>query len=269
MIPLLGAERSQNKENTIPLPLEIVFRPAVQGRYNPDKPRLMGEHAAFIQYDFEPDDIVKGAIEPIENPWLMREEFLSPVAEGIALEGMTLVYGQFGVGPEDISVRVEKVFELLPDLRSSNSFLRAPVVRGHRLLVDEYTEWRSLVRRAMRTKMSAWPKLKSKYSPEKVDLLCRPMSITVEWRQGRPAGIISCSGIIQALIATLQIDALINAEYRFCACIGCTRSFKVKRQDQRYCSDPCKHRQAVRDVRERQRKTAQAEGKTTERRKSK
>jgi hypothetical protein len=126
------------------------------------------------------------------------------------------------------------------------------------LLDAEFLNWQSLVRAAMTTKMTAWPQLKREFPPDKITRLCQPMPLGIEWRQGRPTGVITCTGILRALIATLQIDALIGAEYRFCSYAKCGKEFRVTRTDQRYCSGTnCKYNQVVRDGRERQRKAAQ------------
>jgi hypothetical protein len=143
------------------------------------------------------------------------------------------------------------------------------VTISSQLLTDEYMEWRALIRAAMTIEMSKWPNLKKRFPAHKVTRLSQPIPLAIEWREGRPIGIITCSGILQALIATLQIDALIGAHYRFCACVGCPKSFKVKRKDQRYCDEDCKHRQVVRDGRERQRGAAQKRKSRNTERKSK
>jgi hypothetical protein len=235
--------RAPVKTRTVPLPLELVFRPDVRGTYNSNKV-TEDEDSIFCFFDFEPGT---GSEEPVEDAWEMRDLFVRPEDPGWGprLDGITLVYGRFGVGREDISVPSHK----FPT--------PCHVLVSMQLLQEEFREWQSLIRAAMTTKMSTWPTLKEKFPAHKVDLLCEPMRLAVEWQDGRPVGIIRCSGILQALIATLQIDALMDAEYRFCACVGCPKSFKVKRKDQRYCDEDCKHRQVVRDGRERQRKAAQ------------
>ena len=227
----------------VPLPLVIVFRPAVRGTYNSSKGRW-DDDSTFLYFEFEPG---VGDDQSVVDAWEMREHFLR--AEGspwfAGLDGMTLAFGRLGVGGEDISVPEHKIPK------------PCHVLDSIKLLDEEFYEWQSLIRAAMTTKMIAWPSLEEKFPAHKVKLLCQPMRLAVEWQNGRPEGVIRCSGILQALIATLQIDALMDAEYRFCACVGCPKSFKVKRRDQRYCDDDCKHRQVVRDGRERQRLAAQ------------
>lgn len=238
------------KKKTVPLPLEIVFRPDVRGTYNSSK-GTTDEDSTMLFFEFEPGF---GADEPVEDAWEMREHFIGLGLQAVSLDGITLTFGRFGVGREDISVPCHK----LPK--------PCHVLDSMQLLRGEFHEWQSLIRRAMTTKMSAWPNLKPKFPAHKVELLCQPMQLAIEWQNGRPVGLIRCSGVLQALVATLQIDALMEAEYRFCACVGCPKSFKVKRRDQRYCDEFCKHRQVVRDGRERQRKAAlQRKSRHTER----
>jgi hypothetical protein len=232
--------RKPVKTRTVPLPLELVFRPGIRGAYRTNK-GTADENNTMFHFDFEPGS---GSDEPVEDAWEMRDLFVRPDDSdwGSRLDGITLVYGRFGVGVEDIWVPYHKIPK------------PCHVLTALELFQDEFREWQSLIRAAMTTKMIAWPKLEQKFPAHKVNLLCQPIRLAIEWHDGRPTGIVRCSGILQALIATLQIDALMDAEYRFCACVGCPKSFKVKRKDQRYCDEDCKHRQVVRDGREKQRK---------------
>jgi len=163
-----------------------------------------------------------------------------------------------------------RINELLRTVRSPRMYVEKFFLDTAPSLLDvEFLNWQSLVRAAMTTKMTAWPQLKREFPADKITRLCQPIPLAIEWRDGRPTGSIICSGILQTLISTLQIDALIGAEYRFCACRGCPKSFKVKRKDQRYCSEDCKHRQVVRDGREGQPKGIPQRTKQEAKRKSK
>jgi hypothetical protein len=231
-------------KRTVPLPLEIVFRVGIGGTYNTARQIPIEDGELTARFEFEPGG---GSDGRIKDAWEMREEFLVKEEnedDGIpGVVGMSLAFGRFGVGREDLSVPLKKLGK------------RYSAFEAKRLLEADYSEWRSLVCAAMGTKMNDWPKLKRKFPADKVNLLCQPMRLTVEWENGWPNGIIKCSGILQAVIATLQVDALLNAEYRSCACIGCGKRFKVTRKDQRYCPDSnCKHRQVVRNARSRKRK---------------
>jgi hypothetical protein len=267
MRPVQDTKRSQGKINvrtpqrrTVPLPLEIVFRPDVRGTYKPRETELVnskgepynpmkgGFIGEYVQFGFVPDDpsTTHWVLPDVDDPWLLRGEILHKVEDSDErLNGLTSFYGRWGIGRDDLLVPRDKFPKDCDWFKACD------------LLREEYKEWRSLIRAAMKTKMSAWPKLGAKFPAAKVDRLCEPMALSVEWQDGRPTGVITCTGILRALIATLQIDALIGAEYRFCARRGCTKSFKVRRKDQRYCDEICKHRQVVRDGRERQRKAAE------------
>lgn len=237
MSPIQGTKRSQLKRKTIPLPLEIVFRPGVQ-ETRPSQVAEEDEDDRTVRLFFEPGG-AQTEIAPIEDLWRMREKFLSLEQQNPGLDGMTQAYGRFGIGLADILEPIESL---------KGKFTNSDIVG---FLRKEYLEWQLVVRAAMTKKMSGWPKLQAKFPPDKIARLCQPMPLDIEWRNDRPTGVIRCTNILQAVIATLHIDTLIDAEYRFCACRGCTNSFKVKRRDQRYCSDDCKHRQVVRNSRER------------------
>jgi len=265
MSPVKDTKRSQSKKRagppkkrTVPLPLEIVFRPDARGTYDPGKAEwvnaecesynpmkggFVGEYVRFEFVPHDPEDVLTFPLSDVEDPWLLRNGILfGDVDAAEMLDFFTSSEGRWGVGLDDLLVPKDK-FPKDCDWWTARDLLRG-----------EYMEWRSLIRDAMSLKMNEWPKLKAKFPARKVDILCEPMALSVEWQSGRPIGVIGCRGILRALIATLQIDALIGAEYRFCACVGCPKAFKVKRKDQRYCDEDCKHRQVVRDGRERQRK---------------
>ncbi len=224
---------------TLPLPLEILFRPDIRGTYDTRQAWSEGDKDTFTRFEFRKED---GGTDLVADPWTVRNEFLENENRGGGLIGMTLAYGRFGVGIDDLLLPTKKLGDLYMPYRAS------------RLLDVEFKEWQRLFRAGMRAAMSEWPTLKRRFSSYKVARLCAPLNLVVEWRNGRPIGVISCSGVLQAVIATLQVDAVIGAEYRFCACVGCPRSFKAKRRDQRYCGDDCKHKQVVRNGRERKRK---------------
>lgn len=243
-------------ELTIPVPLRVTFEPDVRGVYNTKRCTLVdseggdfeyseenkGREGQYVLFDFEPGG---GADTQIEDPWMMRFIFLQQnenESEYPSLDGITLVYGRFGRGSKDLLVPAEKVPGKCHALVALAAFR------------DEFLEWVSLIGVAMETPMGKWETLKKHFPIRKVDLLRSPMPFTIEWQDGRPTGFIRCSGVLEALIATLQIDELIGAEYRFCACEGCRNTFEVKRQDQRYCSETCKHKQVVRDGRNRARR---------------
>ena len=263
MRPVKSTERSQIKasamrasQRTIPVPLEVLFRPLVCGTYDVRRAETVDSSdegwdlpkdasGSFIRFEFVPEE---GATADVEDPWRMREDLLSNEQDA-QLDGTTLVYGRWGTGAEELMV---------PEGKLGESFYPW---RADLALNEECLEWLALIRSAMTTPPQKWERLKKQYPPFKVDLLCRPVSMSIDWRDGRPFGVIQPSGILQALIATLQIDALMGARYRFCACEGCPNSFEVMRRDQRYCSEACKHRQVVRDGRKKsQRRTAQRTG---------
>ena len=259
MSPMQDTKRSHQQKKgkdhgrmTVPLPLAIVMEtvPAGNDGYGFTNLTAISDGAGgwkSVQNIGNESEIQKTKASPPEDPWLIRERVLALVDGSVeAIDRITSVYGGFGLFPNGIHVPPHYILEARP---GSTQFKQ--------LFNSELLEWRSLIRAAMTTEMSNWPDLKGQFAPQKVNQLCAPMALTIDWRNGRPKGIVSCSGILPAVIATVKIDALLDAEYRFCACVGCPKNFKVKRKDQRYCSDACKHKQVVRDGRVRQREAAQ------------
>jgi len=216
---------------TVPLGLTVEFRTQGGGLYDLRNCSFLEDDDSLLRFDFHLDKYAAPA--DIEDPWEMRSEFLDSSEGGSSLLGMTMGWGRFGDNADDLLVS-DQQFEK-----------RGP----GGALEDEYREWRSLFLAAMLLKMDEWPKLKANFDPRKVRQLCNPVPVNVEWRGGHPVGVVKCAAVLPALIATLQVDALMNAKFRFCACVGCSKSFKVKRKDQRYCDEVCKHKQVVRNGR--------------------
>jgi hypothetical protein len=162
-------------KRTVPLPLEIVFRVEIGGTYNTARQIAIEDGDQTVRFEFEPGG---GSDERIKDAWEMREEFLVKEEnedDGIpGVVGMSLAFGRFGIGREDLSVPLKKLGE------------RYSAFEAKRLLEADYLEWRSMVRAAMGTKMNDWPKLKRKFPADKVNLLCQPMRLVLEWENGRP-----------------------------------------------------------------------------------
>jgi hypothetical protein len=261
------------QKRTVPLPLEIVFRPDVRGTYNPRRAKEIDEAGktynplkdsftpTAVRFDFKPDDVATRplVLPEVEDPWHMREEILCrPEDENERLDAITGYFGRWGVGRDDLLVPRTK----FPS--DCDVFTATDLLRG------EYMEWLSLIRAAMAVRtMNSWPNLKTKFPESKVNMLSEPMALSVEWRNGRPVGIIRCSGILRALIATLQIEKLMDAEWRWCAREGCRKGFEVKRKDRWYCNKKCQHRQLIKDGRDERRRAAQKQNGRHPERKSK
>lgn len=233
----IGSQTREKK--TLPLPLEITYLPT----------RGMGR--AKIEVEEAGDERVvrlslrsSGAPAQVtlpEDPWKLRDEFLGLELTGEGLRQAKRRFGFIWLG----------ILEQLgrPSLEVNDDAVA-------RLVRNEFREWQSLLRVALTTQKDRWPQLVAKFSPAKVGLLCRPLPMVVDWREGLPAGIIRCTNTLEALIATVWIDAVLGAKYRFCACRGCTKPpFMVKRRRQIYCDDDCKHLQVVRNIREREQKS--------------
>jgi hypothetical protein len=229
---------SQPQKKTIPLPLEINYLPSGQTvRARITVRETEGERISH--WSLRPGDTPIKVATP-EDPWQLRDEFLSLTLTG---EGLGQARSRFGF----IWLGVFAQF-VNPDQELTDDAV-------DELFLDELREWQSLLRAALTTKKDRWPELTAKFSPVKVDLLCQPLSLVVDWREGLPAAVIHCDSPLKALIATVWIDALLGTEHHFCACRGCTKPqpFKVKRRNQIYCDDDCKHLQVVRNGRRRKR----------------
>jgi hypothetical protein len=65
-------------------------------------------------------------------------------------------------------------------------------------------------------------------------------------------GTVTLRSFIDAIVASIQIDKLRGAEFRYCARSDCTEPFQVESRHERiYCSTDCAHYMAVKNSRAR------------------
>jgi hypothetical protein len=258
------SSKGTQKDRMALVPLEVIFCPDVYGSYDLESGHELDVHGqrynplhagfvpAFIGYDF----ITSGDFDrgKTEDPWAVRNEWFWFDDEGCKNDphGMTMVFGQFGRSNADLLIPCRK----FPENQSTWSVSMA--------LKEEYDEWRELIRAAMGMKMTNWPQLVHTFPAHKVGVLCSPTPLLIAWRDGKPAGIIHCSCFIEAIIATLQVDAVVGAKWGFCASETCGKSFLKSRKVHLFCGIDCKHRQNVRNARSRAQDTDSADPKGTE-----
>jgi hypothetical protein len=85
-----------------------------------------------------------------------------------------------------------------------------------------------------------------------MDILLQPLPIKLEWREGKPVGTMILRTVIDAVVASIQIDKLLGAEFRYCARPDCKKPFQIESRHQRiYCSTDCAHYMAVKNSRAR------------------
>jgi hypothetical protein len=243
MRPDQDTNRSQAKNKILPLPLEIAYLPTDRKGRARFEIEETGEERV-VRLSIKPGGAPAKVSTP-EDPWQLRDEFLSLE---LTPEGLKQAQSRFSFIWLGILEQLGK-----PGQEVNDSAV-------DRLVRDELKVWQSLLRAALTTRKDRWPKLAAKFSPAKVGILCRPLPLEVDWREGLPAAIIRCTSALEAMIATVWIDAVLGAEYRFCACRGCTKPqpFKMRRRGQKYCDDDCKHLQVVRNIRKKKRDEALA-----------
>jgi hypothetical protein len=150
------------------------------------------------------------------DPWQLRKDFLSWPLDG--WEGFIAMAGDFG------TFRISKRI---------------------------FGQWQSLLREAMIRPAREWVALKSEFQKSHVRLSLQPR-IAFDWGGETPKAIIFAQTALEAIIATIQIDKLIGAEFRVCARHDCKNPpFRVEARHKIFCLPDCAHLVAVRRSRER------------------
>jgi hypothetical protein len=180
-----------------------------------------------------------------ENPWIARADFLHEMAR---MDGrndyasLTAWYGRFGFGSADL--QYDQYEGPDPEDRYASFHLR--------LLQDDIEEWYQLLRAALTMPLDQWPSLAKKFPSRKVNKLLQPLPLKLQWREGKPVGTVTLRSFIDTIVASIQIDKLRGAEFRYCARSDCTEPFQVESRHERiYCSTDCAHYMAVKNSRAR------------------
>jgi len=151
------------------------------------------------------------------DPWKLRAEFLSWPRD--LWDGFIAMAGAFG---------------------------------SFRISERDFVEWQGLLREALIRPPREWAKLKSGFNPAKVERLFQPLPIRFDWGPESPIAIVRTRTVLNALIATVQVDALRGMQFRVCARVDCTNApFAVAARQKIYCSSDCAHLVAVRESRRR------------------
>jgi len=75
------------------------------------------------------------------------------------------------------------------------------------------------------------------------------------WEEDLQSGIIRVRHAASAILATILVDRLRGASFRFCARHDCRKPFEVKsKHERKYCSQYCGHLESLRRMRERQKR---------------
>jgi hypothetical protein len=182
-----------------------------------------------------------------KDPWVARDAFSDDVRKMSAYFGdFTYFFGRFGSGPADL--QFEKPKGSLP--------MQGYLDVG---LQHDFQEWRELLRVAAKIPMEKWPSLANKFPRRKVKILQKPIPLRLEWRKGRPVGVMYLHTAVEAIIASIQIDKLNEVELGQCA--RCRRVYPIEsRHERKYCGPECGHYMAVKNSRERAAKNMKSRG---------
>jgi predicted RNA-binding Zn ribbon-like protein len=113
--------------------------------------------------------------------------------------------------------------------------------------------WRSLFERLQTKSPSEWRNIEGFGRKLVAVLQARSVKATFDLKNGHPSATLHATATLPAIVASIQIDHIRKAKFRFCMRPGCGRPYEVESAHNRiYCSYACAHHQAVRMARERQ-----------------
>ena len=157
------------------------------------------------------------------DPWKLRENFLAwPIEDWKSFVSLTGSLGPFQVSKRD------------------------------------FERWQNFLKAALVCPPSKWKTLQEKFGVSgRIRLVAPAFSVRFEWNSDAPIARITTNSSLEAIIATIWVDALQGAEFRTCARSDCKNPpFRVEARQKIYCSPDCAHLVAVRNSRKRARKGA-------------
>jgi hypothetical protein len=117
-----------------------------------------------------------------------------------------------------------------------------------------FAEWQKLLKRAMVLPPNEWPTLAKgkEFNPGFIRALTRDLAFSFEWKDRTPIARVTVRPSVQAVILSIQLDKLQEAEFKVCARPDCQEPpFRVGARSKEYCSYDCAHLMAVRSSRKR------------------
>lgn len=158
------------------------------------------------------------------DPWKLRDDFLSwPIEDWKSFVSLTGSFGPFQVSKRD------------------------------------FERWQNFLKAALVCPPGKWKTLRGKFGIPggKIRLVEPAFSVRFEWNGNSPIARITTNNSLEAIIATIWVDALQGAEFRTCARPDCKNPpFRIEARQKIYCSSDCAHLVAVRNSRKRARKGA-------------
>jgi len=206
----------------------------------------------------------------ILSPWKLRDDFLREDAvlrrcsAGVPIKkvGRGKTANLVGVRAEDNPIHswaigphgVAGGYVLTSETKSRNPD-DLPLNSAERLLDQECSGWRALIRDALTRDYSEWGQLASEHPTAWVRELSMPLPFTIEAKAGAPTARIVCQSLLDVLVLTTQLDGIRGLRHRICKSVDCGKLFLIGNYEHKiYCDYVCAHREAVRDGRKRKRK---------------
>lgn len=121
----------------------------------------------------------------------------------------------------------------------------------------DLTIWQDLLGKMLQRNPQRWPELATAYGAGKLMAVRRVSTFYTRfaWSEGRPSCSIHATTTLAALVATIHVDHLRGARFRFCKRPDCGQPYEVTSKHQRlYCSQYCAHFQSLRRLREKKKR---------------
>jgi hypothetical protein len=110
-------------------------------------------------------------------------------------------------------------------------------------------EWQDLIGKLLVTNPQHWPKLSQVFDRRKVKLILREDKphCGFNWSSGKPQAYLWAGFTLRAIVATIQVDHLRDAKFRFCMKADCGKPYEVTAGYRKlYCDQACAHHASVR-----------------------
>lgn len=124
--------------------------------------------------------------------------------------------------------------------------------------LHNFSEWQELIRQLIKTKPKDWEKPCTSYSSDmwRIVKYSQKYGFDFDYRDLHPHGTVFAGLTLTAILATVHIDHLRGAKFKFCARKDCGRPYEItSRHRRKFCSMYCAHFTGVRRSRAKKKKS--------------
>jgi hypothetical protein len=166
----------------------------------------------------------------------------------------------------DRFLRLQTAHDIAPFLSDTGEFQKR--LGSGQFTTEDLFEIQGIVRYLLTTAPSKWRIQRPAFRTERIAKLMlweyRQFKFRFSWSSRSHAVVVETASTLDAILASVFVDHMRQAQFGFCARPDCRRQFELKsRHKRKYCSPDCGHVMAVRESRNRSvaKKTAARDGK--------